>query len=81
MTFDQYSKLSSTEQESLLWSCGVEIASRDEDMYSFMLYQLDGFYIEVQYSRSLELIIGILCFESTKLLDPYLEQMEIVLKF
>ena len=42
-----------------------------------LLFQLEGFYIEILYSHYRKYIHRINCFATTALLEPYLEQIPI----
>lgn len=44
-----------------------------------LLYQLDGFYLEVFYDKVLRLVVDIQAFDDMDRLDPYLQQMNIEL--
>ena len=77
MTFTEYSQMGPVDQEFLLWSKGVEIAIRRNQLYSYLLYQLDAFYIEVRYCLRLDAIDKITGFEDMRKLDPYLAQVNI----
>ncbi len=77
MTFRQYKNLSETDQELVFWSRAVEVASRIDNDSLYSLFQVDGFYIEVQYSIQFSVIIGFTAFDDIIHLDPYLAQMHI----
>lgn len=44
-----------------------------------LLYQLDGFYIEVHYHRSRRSILAVEGFDDMTRLDPYLAEMTVYL--
>jgi hypothetical protein len=75
MTFYQFKCLSEDDQEYLLWRKGVELGRREERSFHFVLYQVDGFYLEVKYYRPFATIIQIACFEDLALLKPYLKNI------
>ncbi|MGZ8510251.1 MAG: hypothetical protein ACXWWA_07740 [Chitinophagaceae bacterium] len=77
MTYLQFNSLSTTEQEIICWSRGVEIAAKVDNISMCQLYQVDSFYIEVQYSIPFSIITSIVSFDDTKLLDPYLKCINI----
>lgn len=77
MTLFEFRVLSDEEQIDLLYKDGVYIGKRKEDHLSVVLYQLDGFYVEVYYYKYRRLICTINGFSSTIPLDPYLEQINV----
>lgn len=77
MTYQQFKNLNNTEQEIICWSRGVKIASKFDNTILCQLYQVDSFYIEVQYSFPLGIITHLVSFDDTKLLDPYLKFINI----
>lgn len=81
MTFQQFNKLSATEQEMAMWYIGVPIADRFDRIYRYLLFQLDAFYIEIAYAVNLNTITRLTAFDNTEMLEPYLENMEIDLNW
>ena len=77
MTYRQFKYLSETDQELICWSKGVEIASKADKIYQYKLYQVDGFYIEVQSTITFGIIRKISSFDDMQLLESYLEQIKI----
>lgn len=65
------------DQEDLLWRRGVELAGRKDELFHYLLYQLDGFYLEVKYTMPQGKIKEIICFEDMALIEIYLEQIPI----
>lgn len=55
----------------------VCICSRTEGRFLIMLYQRDGFYIEVFYKKVNHQVVGLFAFNDITMLDPYLEKMPI----
>ncbi len=55
----------------------VCISGRDEGEFIVLLYQLNGFYIEVYYHRRLRFIHQLHAFDDMDLLEPYLEKMQV----
>ena len=78
MTYRQFKYLSETDQELICWSKGVEIASKADQIYQYKLYQVDGFYMEVQSTIAFRIIRKISSFNDRQLLESYLEQIKIV---
>jgi hypothetical protein len=77
MTFNQFKYLSEDQQELLLWRRGVELARYDDPDFHYILFQVDGFYMEVKYVMPDRDIIDITCFEDIRMLEPYLDQIDI----
>ena len=77
MKFQEFKKLDETVKELICWNYGVEIAAREDKWYSYTLYQVDGFYIEVIYNKPSHTVRQFSAFESMTLLEPYLVNMNI----
>ncbi len=77
MTCKQYKNLGETDQEFILWARGVVLGQRVEEINMYVLFQVDGFYIEVQFHKPTAAVIGFHTFDDTDLLEPYLEQIDI----
>ena len=77
LTFKEYTYSSNEDRDWILWSRGVKIAERSDGIFYFTLYQVDGFYIELQYNIVLAVIIETSGFDNLELLDPYLQQLVI----
>lgn len=66
------------DQEQMAATCeAVELCQRTEDNMQVTLYALDNFYIEVYRLECTLIIWKINSFANVKLLDPYLEQIDI----
>lgn len=50
MTLYQFNALKKPEQYETVWKEGVFLADRVNDNYKYLLYQINSFYVEVQYS-------------------------------
>jgi hypothetical protein len=78
MHFNEFLQLNETEQVELLWYNGEQIGRRKEDDYLVLLYQVEGFYVEVFYHRKERVIKRYLSFDcSDRRLDTYLEKIDI----
>lgn len=77
MTLAQFKGLDDTSQARTLWSHGVHIATKDDEVYQYMLYQVDAFYVEVWYHVEFEVVHRLRPFDSMMELDPYLDQIDI----
>lgn len=77
MTFNEFRQLGVDEQELALWSQGVEVGQRRDTWFSYLLFQVDSFYIEVRFNVREEMIDRIVAFEDTDQLEPYLPEVDI----
>jgi len=76
MTLYEFNLLDEMEQAEAVWS-GTHIGERHNDQYSILLYQIDGFYVEVYYHRDYNTISKLRSFSSTDQLAAYLGQIDI----
>ena len=60
------------EQAEAVWS-GVYIEDRQDEEHRILLYQIDGFYVEVYYHKEYNVIRKFRPFASTEQLRPYLD--------
>jgi hypothetical protein len=77
MTAQEFNRLEYSDKVEVLWSGGVHLASRESIFFDILLYQVHGFYIEVVYNRVDRKIVKMRTFSSTKLLEPYLAEVDI----
>jgi hypothetical protein len=75
VTLYQFIALDEDPQAEALWDCGVHLANREHGEHTVLLYQLDGFYVEVFYQKKLNAITRLRPFATTNLLQPYLDQI------
>lgn len=64
-------------QFEVLHKHGVYVGKRKIDKQSVVLFQLHGFYVEVYYKQYRKIIDHLITSESTDILQPYLEQINI----
>jgi hypothetical protein len=55
MTLYQFIALDEMEQQEAIWE-GTHIGDRQDEEHNILLYQIDGFYVEVFYHRELNVI-------------------------
>jgi hypothetical protein len=78
MHFNEFLQLNETEQVELLWYNGEQIGRRKEDDYLILLYQVEGFYVEVFYHRKERVIKRYMSFDcNDRRLNIYLEKIDI----
>ena len=77
MTLYQFKLLDTMEQAQAVWDEGVHLATRNIPGVTILLWQVDGFYVEVFYDIVEGEIIKIRSFHSTYGLEPYLKQIDL----
>ena len=77
MTLYEFGLLHAQDKINLVYREGVYIGKIKEDDGSRVLYQLNGFYVEISYRKYRHHIRHIRAFTSTFLLEPYLEGIAI----
>lgn len=77
MNITTFNELEDFEQFEVLFDKGVLLLDRSDKKYNYLLYQVEGFYIEIKHALNADAIIGLRTFISTNLLQPFLETMEI----
>ena len=77
MKMHDFQLLPEQEQIDILYQYGVYVGKRKEAFSVILLYQFESFYVEVFYRKYRSHVRRLHCFESTDLLDPYLEQIDV----
>lgn len=77
MKMHDFQLLPEQDQIDILYQYGVYVGKRKEAFSVILLYQLESFYVEVFYRKYRSHVKRLHCFESTDLLDPYLEQIDV----
>lgn len=72
-----FTRLPNEEKANLLYKQGVYIGKCKKRNTTVVLYQLEGFYVEVYYRKYRCFIDRISCFSGTARLDPYLNQIDV----
>lgn len=62
--------LDEAEQIEKVWE-SVCVGDRQDEEHNILLYQVDGFYVEVFYNREHNIIKKFSTFENTEFLEPY----------
>jgi len=73
----EFQLLPQQKQVEILYRYGVYIGKHNYASSITLLYQVDGFYVEVFYRKYRSHIKLLHCFESTEFLDPYLKQIDV----
>lgn len=77
MKMHDFQLLPEQDQIDILYQYGVYVGKRKEAFSVILLYQFESFYVEVFYRKYRSHVRRLHCFESTDLLDPYLEQIDV----
>lgn len=80
MKMKEFQSLPGKEQVKILYEQGVYIGKK-YGKYISLLYQLEGFYVEIFYRNYRKHICNIRYSDSALILDPYLEQIPIQVEF
>lgn len=73
MTLRQFKYLSLKEQELVLKTQAVFIASMQDEEHTYNLFQVDSFYLEVLCHGGDTIVSSLSYFEEINLLEPYLK--------
>jgi hypothetical protein len=76
VTEDQFNRLSEDNQSNVIHKQGVLISVRTTEEHKVLLYQIEGFYVEVYYHPTHN-FIKIKSFSGTERLQPYLKQISL----
>lgn len=77
MLQNEFYVLPTEKQIALLYEEAVYLLKRKYGEFDILLYQLDGFYVEIYYRKYRQHIHSIYSFESTDLLERYLHMVDI----
>jgi len=77
MSLYEFNLLNEIQQAEMLWENGVHIGEREDQEHTIVLYQIEGFYVEVFYHRGLSAIKKFRSFSSTDQLMPYTDKINI----
>jgi hypothetical protein len=78
MTLFEFLQLEPPDQIAILYEQGVYIGKRKLDGRPALLYQVESFYVEVFYLAYRKHVLKVRASASTAILDPYLEQIDVV---
>ena len=77
MNLEEYRSLPEVTQLGLLHACAVYLAKRRQGKFYIHLYQLEGFYIELCFEPNNPKMKKLVCFDSTDLIEPYLDKISL----
>ena len=76
MTLYQFLQLDEAEQAGAIWDSSF-IADREDEEHKILLYQIDGFYVEVFYHKEYNVVRRYRPFSSTDELALYLNKISL----
>ena len=77
MTFQQFQSLPKDIQRNVVKHCGVFLFGRSGVGVNVILYQVEGFYVEIYFDEKMSEARRIRCFEDTRHLEPYLRMVDV----
>ncbi len=77
ITFHEFNSLTKKEKSEALCEYAAFLYERPHRVFRVALYQVHNFYVEVKYDKRKNCIIEFQLFTNTKLLEPYLHQIDI----
>lgn len=77
MKLNEFKVLDFYQQMDYLQQEGIYVGKCKDNTQHVLLYQLHSFYVELFYAKHRLYLEHIRCFQSTALLDPYLENIAI----
>ena len=77
MTFQQFRSVPKDMQRNVVKHCGVFLFGRTGVGVNVMLYQVEGFYVEIYFDEKMSEAKHIRSFEDTRLLEPYLRMVDV----
>jgi hypothetical protein len=72
-----FQSLPQEDQITLLYQQGIYIGKKKAEQFTKLLFQLESFYVEIIYICYRKSIQKIRYSDSTTILDPYLEQIDV----
>ena len=77
-SIQQFKKLDNFHKADLIWEEGTFLdVQKKADGTSLLLYSLYGFYVEIFINEQIKSPLGFRCFEEQKMLEPYLDKIDI----
>lgn len=75
MTLSEFNLLDEMQQGNVIWS-GTRVATRHDDEYEIVLFQIDGLFVEVFFNATYDVLIKIEAIENVNQLLIYLKPYE-----
>lgn len=77
MTIQEYQRLDEVSKFEALWMKGIDLISRIDGIYTYTLFTIDGFYVEVQRLKVNDPFPKFRPLFKITDIDPYLDLIEI----
>ena len=77
MMSHEFNQLDEAGRIHALFEKGVYLATRETTEFEILLYQIEGFYVEVYFDIDRDVIHKLLGFENLNQLRPYLVKIDI----
>ncbi len=77
MRMSDFEELPVEKQLTILYQQGIYVGKTKKEELTLLLFQLEYFYIEITYTSYRSSIYKIHYTESTSILEPYLEQIQV----
>ena len=78
MTLYEFNQLDELEQIETFWVEGQKVGERASKSFRYVLYQVNGFYVEIKYNMVVNVIYAMRSFEcESPYLDAYLLPIDI----
>ncbi len=77
MIFSDFMCLSDNEKSNCLWEKGQPVASKNVGEARFILYHVDGFYVEAEYKTDFNEVVSIKAFDINDLPEEYFSSIDI----
>lgn len=77
ITLYEFNALSKNEKAEVLCECAIFLCERPDPEFRIALYCMQHFYVEVKYNMVNNSIVEFQLFTGTRMLEPYLSQIDI----
>ena len=77
ISLKEFCSLSQKNQQEVLHEFAVCVGERNFSKYKILLYQVSSFYVEMKYDKRKRVNEEFVPFDSTDLLMPYLQDIDI----
>ncbi|RYG33687.1 MAG: hypothetical protein EOO01_32975, partial [Chitinophagaceae bacterium] len=77
MTLQEFQAFSPNKQRRMVHAKGVFLLNREGVGLTAILYQLEGFYVELHLDTQSAVVLHLVSFSDTEALEPYLHQIHL----
>jgi len=71
MTYTNFRNMSKNEKAAYLWKTGKPVARSVKDDATFILYEVDAFYVEVEYQTDFIEMVNLTAYEAHQVPEKY----------